>query len=54
MENILDSVESDHRKWIDHGEDHPDIDHLDVGSCGQGLGDSNETEQRNDERVESE
>ena len=54
VDNILQSVESDHRKWIEHGEYHPDIDHFDVGSCGQRLGDSNKAEQINGQRVRSE
>ena len=43
-DDILQSVKSDHRKWVTHGEQHPDIDHLDVGSRGEGMGDSDKAE----------
>ena len=43
-DDILQSVESDNRKWVNHGEQHPDIDHLDVGGCGEGLGHSDKAE----------
>ena len=39
---IFDCVESDHRKGVTHGEEHPDVYHLDVGGCREGLGDSDE------------
>ena len=46
VDDILESVESDNRKWVTHGEQHPDIDHLDVGSRGEGLGHSNKAKNK--------
>ena len=45
IDYIFDSVESDQRKRMDHGEDHPDVNHLDVGGFGEGLGDSDKAKQ---------
>ena len=42
VDDVLQRVESYYRKWVTHGEQHPDINHLDVSSRGEGLGDSNE------------
>ena len=32
------------KEWVCHGEDHPDINHLDVSSVWQTVGNSHETE----------
>ena len=39
-DNVLQGVKKYYRKWVIHCEQHPDINHLDVGSCGEGLGDT--------------
>ena len=44
VDDILESVKSDYNKWVTHGKQHPDIDHLDVGSRGEGMGDSDKAE----------
>ena len=45
IEELEDRVEDDDTKWVEHGEDHPGVDHLDVGSHGQGLGNANKTKE---------
>ena len=39
-QELENGVESDNTEGVEHGEDHPDVDHLDVGSHGQRLGDT--------------
>ena len=36
-------VEHNNTEGVEHGKDEPDVNHLDVGSHGQRLGDINET-----------
>ena len=44
LEEVFRPDERDLGKGIEHGEDHPDVDHLDVGGCWEGLRDPNKTE----------
>ena len=47
FDRLLHCVESHHSKGINHGKDHPDVNHLDIGSCGQGVGHTNESGKTN-------
>ena len=46
LEGILEANEQGLSERIDHGEDHPDLDQLDVGSARKGLADPEKTEER--------
>ena len=43
LEEVFCPDECDLGEGIEHGEDHPDVNHLDVGSRRQGLAHTNET-----------
>ena len=40
---LLQAVERDDHKWVGHREYHPDVNHLDIASHGQGVRDPHET-----------
>ena len=46
LEGILEADHQGLSEGIDHGEDHPDLDQLDVGSARKGLADPEKTEER--------
>ena len=41
---LLQAVQRDDHKWVGHCEYHPDVNHLDITSHWQRLGNSHETE----------
>ena len=42
--HIFEADDQNLSEWINHGEDHPDLNELDVGGGREGLADSKETE----------
>ena len=34
---LYEDRETDLAEWVDHAEDHPDVDHLGIRGCGQGA-----------------
>ena len=40
---LLQAMQGNDHKWVGHCEYHPDVNHLDVSSHWQGLGNSHET-----------